>query len=320
MYCGQCGGTVGEQSRFCSECGAAVGADAAPSGVPTVSRGETYPVGEETLLVTHPPEPTTETTLPPPGGGHRRRLIVEIAAVAVLVVGLVGATVFLMAGGGSSSTKATTRASSDTSAGGGTGSSRRGTSSESRRASSGSATSTTATTAVPTTLDPVGAARAADPSGYAFMQQMETLLQRAQTGRSEIGPLIAAVQNDCSRDPNDGVIAINSVVANRQSVLNQLASTSTSGSSFEADLVTQFERAMSTSIEADRAYARWLQTVRDYYYRPPQGCDGSPPLDSNWDDAQAAERQVTPAKADFVAAYNAQAARFGLRTWSVDEV
>lgn len=238
-------------------------------------------------------------------------MIVEVVVVTVIVLALLGVIGVLAFGGSSHSRAATgsTKAQTATST-----------------AAVPTSTVATATTTVPTrpapttALDPVSAARSSDSAGYTYMQRLETMLQRANNGRSEIGPLIAAVQDNCSRDPNDAIVAVDSVVGNRQSLLNEIASTTVDPSSSQADLTTKFQRAMSTSIEADRAYARWLQNVLDYYYRPPEGCYGTPPQDSNWNDAQQAESQVTPAKRAFVDAYDTQASRFGMKTWSVDDI
>jgi hypothetical protein len=128
--------------------------------------------------------------------------------------------------------------------------------------------------------------------------------------------VVSGVRNGCTILPENASTAIREVIANRETVLAQaqaLRPPTTRTASVKSELVT----ALQASIEANYAYANWMDYLyREYFYAPPIGCPaGGPPTDTHYDDATAASGRATAAKQSFTVIYNPLAARSGLRQW-----
>jgi hypothetical protein len=172
-----------------------------------------------------------------------------------------------------------------------------------------------------TTLDPVAAARQANPDLYTAMVRFDDIIQQSTEGRAAVGPLVRGVR-DCSISPQEASQQIDDIVANRQSVLNQVNAVSTTTSPQAGQLARQLQTAIEESISADRHYSNWMTFLyRDYYYTDPIGCpDGSAPVDDEFAAGDADSEQATAAKEAFVAAYNPVAESLGLRTWAEEQI
>ncbi len=151
----------------------------------------------------------------------------------------------------------------------------------------------------------------------AFVIKVEGFLSESANGRSEIISAIADTQN-CSISPEDSANRVDSVVRNRQSVLDQLSALNPPNP--QADHVASLlESGLEHSIEADRHYRDWMNFVFDYYYTPPEGCFGSPPENQDFKDGQSESATATSYKNQFVQAFNPLAKKFHQRKWAEPE-
>jgi Protein kinase domain len=144
-----------------------------------------------------------------------------------------------------------------------------------------------------------------------FVARIENVLEQSAAGREEIASALAAGL-DCSIAPREAGQRIASVADNRQSVLVQLGNLQTPTREAD-DVVTNLQRALQQSIEADRHY-------RDAFFAigPRTAC----PLPRNRDFmlASRSDARANAAKQRFVAAFDPVAARFHSRTWLADEI
>ena len=172
-----------------------------------------------------------------------------------------------------------------------------------------------------TTIDPVSLARSTQPELYDSMMRIGAILEQSASGRGQVGQVVAQVQS-CTIDPNQAAIQIDSVVANRTTVLNQLSGIPNATSADTASVVSSLQSAIGASIEADRGYSDWMKYLyNDYYYTYPIGCpSGRAPTNYSYDNATSASARATQAKTNFIAVYNPIASRFGLRTWSEGDI
>jgi hypothetical protein len=291
----------------------ALAADAAASVIP--SPPESPPPHDPTAYVGTPADPSSvppsvssatpahaEVPTPTgPSGPPKGRVMGALVAVSAVLVGAVVALIVILAFGQESDTTTASPAGTAVAAG---------------PAVSTAPTASTTTTA----LDPNVAAQQADPGLYAAMQRFDSTLQQSAQGRAAVGPLVIGVQN-CSVNPQDASQQIDAIVANRQSVINQVSAIPTS-SPQAATLSSDLQAAIQASITADRHYRNWMTSLyTDYQYTDPVGCpSGSAPRDAEFNAGDAASAQASDAKATFVDTYNPIATAMGLRTWAEDEI
>ena len=147
------------------------------------------------------------------------------------------------------------------------------------------------------------------------MIKLEGFLTESANGRSEIVTAIADT-NNCSISPEDSANRVDSVIRNRQSVLDELSALTPPNP--QADhIASLFESGMEHSIEADRHYRDWMNYVFDYYYTPPVGCpNGSPPQNADYKAAAPEDTQASAFKSQFVQLFNPLARQFHQRQWS----
>lgn len=191
----------------------------------------------------------------------------------------------------------------------------------SKQRTTSSAAVTTTVPAPTTTLDPVTAARRARPQMYDLVTRMESILTQSSAGRGQVGKVVGDVRN-CVVTPNTASVAIDQVVSNRQSVLNQLSSVTNTAGVEGTSLISGFQTAIRESITADQYYSMWMKYLyTNYYYTRPVGCpSGSAPLNSDYNTAQAASGRASTAKQDFVNIFNPIAESFGLQTWDPGDI
>lgn len=190
--------------------------------------------------------------------------------------------------------------------------------------SSTSAPSTTTTTAAPTTtttVDPIAKARQDYPKLYEVVLRLDNIITQSSEGREGVGEAVGGVR-DCTLDPYDAERAIDDVVFNRSTVLQQVAAVDVTGDAQAAQLVEMLQQAIQHSIDADRHYNNWISYLyTDYYYTSPIGCpSGAAPLNADYDEGTADSGRATTAKQDFVGSYNPIAESFGMRTWEYTEI
>ena len=121
--------------------------------------------------------------------------------------------------------------------------------------------------------------------------------------------MAAAVQGavDCTLDPNQAVVRLNTVQSNRQSLLQQLAALSVPDDEQALQASDRLQRAAQASISADWHYRDWLVTRKR--------C-GPPTRNADLTAARAADRKATRAKLAFLTAFNPLARRLGRQTWN----
>jgi serine/threonine-protein kinase len=145
-----------------------------------------------------------------------------------------------------------------------------------------------------------------------FVARVGNVLEQSSAGRREVATAIAAGLA-CSIPAKEAGRRIDSVADNRQSILGQLGSLPAPNQA-AVDLVTELQRALQHSIEADRHY-------RDGFLDAADSSAGCPlPASPSFDLAGVSDAQATEAKKRFVAAFNPIAERFHLHTWSANEI
>jgi serine/threonine protein kinase len=148
------------------------------------------------------------------------------------------------------------------------------------------------------------------PKLRTFVDRIENVLSESADGRKQI---VAALNAGfaCRIPPRTAGRRIGSVGENRQSLLSQLLGLPAPTS--QADrVVTQLQRGLQQSIEADRHY-------RDAFFSVTKpGC----PIGSNGDFAlaRASDRRASAAKQRFLSIFNPLAERFGRRTWAAGDI
>lgn len=187
-------------------------------------------------------------------------------------------------------------------------------------------TSPSTTTTAPSTTTTVDlqalAALKAEQDLREVATKLEGILDQSSSGRGRVGALVDGVRNGCQFTPEAAEQEINGVIANRQSVLNQLAALDAKGNPEAITLVQQLQSALQASIDADVGYRDWMVYLyTTYYYTEPIGCPGGfPPTNASFDAGQAASGRATAAKQAFVATFNPIASRYGLATWDASQI
>jgi hypothetical protein len=168
------------------------------------------------------------------------------------------------------------------------------------------------TTTAPTTTVP-------DPKKAAFVR-LDAALQIATQGRALVKTLLNERNQGCALRPADAVSQLSTIIANRGSVQQQARD---AGSSMPGGLAVADElaQAMQTSIDADNAWSAWFGSTFQNWSNG--GCNGSPQTtgDPNWNTFTTQSDQATVLKQAYVAAYNPQAAQYGLKSdWQASDL
>jgi predicted Ser/Thr protein kinase len=143
-----------------------------------------------------------------------------------------------------------------------------------------------------------------------FVNRIENVLQQSAGGRTQISAALQAGL-DCEIAPDEAARRIDSVAANRQSVLQQLSGY-TAPTTETDEILTTLQRAMQHSIEADRHY-------RDAFLGFPPNAKCPLPPSTDFDLATRSDREATAAKEEFVARFDPLAERVDSRTWTAAE-
>jgi serine/threonine-protein kinase len=140
-----------------------------------------------------------------------------------------------------------------------------------------------------------------------FVDRIENVLAQSAAGRREIAAAISAGRA-CKIPNAEAARRIESVAANRQSILQQL--TSFSGPTQATDrMVILLQQALQNSIEADRHYEAWFVSSSQ--------CP--PPANQSFDLAKASDTSATAAKALFVAQFRPLASSLHERVWTAGQ-
>jgi hypothetical protein len=149
------------------------------------------------------------------------------------------------------------------------------------------------------------------PAGLGlFVDRIEGFLNQSTSGRAELVSALGAAMN-CSTYPEQASGRVASVVENRQSLLDQLASVQ-APTPQAARIVSLLQVSLSHSIAADRHYRDWLASL--------SGSSSCPlPQTGDYRLARSEDAQASVAKREFIAAFNPLASKFQRRTWSESE-
>jgi predicted Ser/Thr protein kinase len=145
-----------------------------------------------------------------------------------------------------------------------------------------------------------------------FVARVENLLDQSASGRADVGAALAAGLR-CTIAPRVAAQRIASAAdENRRTVLAELDTTRQPTRQAVA-AVTELQRALQSSIEADRHYRDAFLNVG----ATPHPCVF--PQNADLVRAGRADAQATDAKQAFVTLFNPLAARFGARQWKASE-
>lgn len=132
-----------------------------------------------------------------------------------------------------------------------------------------------------------------------------SLLRRNEGARAQVIGAVGAVSN-CTANGNAGLAALETAIAARQGVVNELEGLDVSALAEGGQLLSSLTIAMRDSIAADRHFQDWMR------YVAASGCSGSAPQNSDFAAADASSQAAASSKAQFAAAWNAVALRYGL--------
>jgi hypothetical protein len=137
-------------------------------------------------------------------------------------------------------------------------------------------------------------------------------------GRTQLIAVLQGAQGACAITPLAASQQIHAVVGNRVAILNELGALAPAPNPEAQQLEQLLQDALHASAQADTEYEAWMQ---DLGRSSPDACpdSGSPSSQSFRDSARAADTSATALKTQFVASFDAVAARFGLPTWSEAE-
>jgi len=153
-----------------------------------------------------------------------------------------------------------------------------------------------------------------------LLKVQNDILNQAQYGRKDLVAAVAGVQG-MTLNPDDAATTIDSVRANRQSLLDQLSAMNVPNDQRATKLYDLLQQSLQHSIEADRYFVNWMHGVYTYYYQPPQGYMGNVPFDDNYHKAVSQSSMAGVSKSRFCRAYNPIARRLGLRhTWKAGQI
>ena len=141
-----------------------------------------------------------------------------------------------------------------------------------------------------------------------FAVKVDNLLRQSSDGRAAITSTIDAALA-CRLPPRAAARQITTAERNRQSLLQQIAALGVPEDREAIRLAGLFQRALAASIDADWRYRDWLAGLTVC----PRGTSPPPAV-------TAANARSTKLKTAFVRAWNPVAIRYGLPTWTPQEI
>ncbi len=308
-FCSRCGAAALARSRFCANCGARLRSD--PGG-PVLSGDDLTDVTQEVPAVTAPADAVrTEDTISgvPAHGlrraiddalgpmrpklerwwaqerGHASRNAMVFCGLLLLVAIIVAATV---GGGGGGSLLATKRT-------------------RSTRAVAGARTPKRAQ------LITGPGSVSLKPPAYAFVAQLERILQQSAAGRTQLAGTVRSVQPSCGSPSLQAEQQLASVIQNRGGLLQQLDALGPGPDSTTQAISSLLHQAIEASTQADVQYRNWNAALAR---TDPEECSKDPSAAVSLAAAHTYDSNATTLKTQFVTLFNPLAAQLGLPTWS----
>ncbi|MCU4185598.1 hypothetical protein K6U06_14615 [Acidiferrimicrobium sp. IK] len=181
----------------------------------------------------------------------------------------------------------------------------------------GAYSSPTAGTSTPSGGDPaIGTADStttttspSPPAGQVVSSVAADLSRSAQV-RSGVQAAINGVQS-CNESPSAGQASLASIIATRQSVLQDLGSLDASQLPGGAQMVSDLQQAMNDSVQADQDFSAWMADIAAGSAQ----CGTDPTVDSSYQNGLAASTQATADKTTFVNEWNPVAAQYNQQTY-----
>jgi len=281
--CRSCHAELVPGDAFCAQCGSAVGPAAVGPAMTFQDGGSTTGTVEQETPLLPLPE-MAETTAPQKL--RREGLPTRAMVIGSLVLALVVVGVALAMRGSSSPVHQGAVAATPTATGSAT--------ATSTPIATGSATATTTASA---TSIPFPAA-----SAKAVATQVDELILRSGAARA----LLTKGVIDAAGCSASGASEINAALQQRQSLLNQLQVLDLTALPRGAQVKAALAQTMERSIVADQFFLSWAQEPAV------SGCTGTAVRDSVLLQANAASRESTAVKQQFIALWNPVALQLGL--------
>jgi hypothetical protein len=289
--CSSCHSELVPGDAFCQQCGSAVAPAPVAPAIPLQDGGSPTGTVEQEAPI-FPPSEMAETTpplKPRREGLPTRAVVIGSLVLALAVVGVAlamrGSTSPIHQGAVATIATATDSATADP------------TPTDSATADPTDTGSTTATATASATSIPFPA-----ESAKAVATQVDALILRSGAART----LLTNGVIDASGCSASGAAEINAALQQRQSLLNQLQVLDLTALPLGAQVKAALARTMEQSIVADQFYLSWAQEPAV------SGCTGTAVHDSVFLQANAASRESTAVKQQFIALWNPVAVQLGL--------
>lgn len=144
-------------------------------------------------------------------------------------------------------------------------------------------------------------------------QGIEALLKESKVSRDQLAPALTKV--DTCADVPGGVSELDKITAARTEQRDKAKQLAVDQLGTGDDLRDKLVKALDFSVQADQHYTAWAKGIQDG-----GGCQGTAPHGDEWQAGQAASGQATPAKRDFVKAWNTVAVQHGLASRSESDL
>lgn len=148
----------------------------------------------------------------------------------------------------------------------------------------------------------------------AQLARLSGLLQQSHAARSRVVRATAGV-GGCSMDPAAGIGLMNQSIRQREKVLGQLKSVSTSGIPGGHGLVADLQQVLRHSVAADRDFIGWMQEIQAH-----GKCPVNTRRSTSYQAGLAASGQADRAKSAFLARWNPLASKFGKPTYNAGSI
>ncbi|HEY2551109.1 MAG TPA: zinc ribbon domain-containing protein [Streptosporangiaceae bacterium] len=146
------------------------------------------------------------------------------------------------------------------------------------------------------------------------LARLSGLLQQSHAARSRVVRATAGV-GGCSMDPTAGIGLMNQSIRQRQKVLGQLRSSSTSAIPGGGGLVSDLQQVLRHSVAADRDFIGWMQEIQAH-----GKCPVNTRRSTSYQAGLAASGQADRAKSAFLARWNPLASKFGKPTYNAGSI
>lgn len=171
---------------------------------------------------------------------------------------------------------------------------------------------------------------AADAVVEGALRRLGAVVESATWGRDEVATVMSLVTTGCDIEPWTASQRLGDVIANRETALAQVSALGVTGQPAVDEAAATLQVALTYSLQADRAYQRWVDDAYSRYYydhttwveeseESVTECPGAAPRNELLDEADRLSGEGQSAKDSFVAQYNPMARQYGLPTWSASD-